>query len=106
MGSRTDTRDRMLHGAAALLAEHGVAGATVAAVLARSGTPRGSVSHHFPGGRAEMIKDTVLLVGDRVAGHLRSAVESEEPPERIIDAFCALYRDQLISTDFAAGCPV
>lgn len=106
MGSRTDTRDRMVAGAATLLAEQGVPGTTVAAVLARTGTPRGSVGHHFPGGRAEMLTAALRMVGTGVTDRLRAAVVREQPPAEIIDVFCDVYRDRLLTTGFTAGCPV
>ncbi len=45
------TRQEMVLSAVAVLRERGVQGVTLDAVLARSGAPRGSIYHHFPGGR-------------------------------------------------------
>jgi TetR/AcrR family transcriptional repressor of lmrAB and yxaGH operons len=106
MGARTDTKERMITGAAALLAENGVAGTSVAAVLQRTGAPRGSVHHHFPGGRDEMLQDAVLAVGTSVADRLRAADRADRDPADIIAGFCAQFRDRLTATGFVAGCPV
>lgn len=104
MGARTDTKDRMIAGAAALLAENGVAGTTVAAVLERTDAPRGSVHHHFPGGRDELLQDAVRTAGASVTDRLRAADDAD--PAVIITDFCTRFRDRLTATGFRAGCPV
>ena len=57
----------MLDSAVLLLRERGAAGVTVDAVLAHSGAPRGSVYHHFPGGRNELILGALRQAGDYIA---------------------------------------
>lgn len=106
MGVRTDTRDRMVTAAVSLLAEQGVPGTTVAAVLHRADAPRGSVRHHFPGGRSEILATAVRTVGDGVTARLRTAVVREQPPEQVTDMFCAYFRDRLTASGYTAGCPV
>lgn len=58
---RSDSRERMVLSAAALLREHGASATSIDRVLAHSGAPRGSVYHHFPGGRAQLIDEAVTL---------------------------------------------
>ncbi|MFJ9968655.1 TetR family transcriptional regulator [Streptomyces avermitilis] len=41
----------MILSAAALLREYGASATNIDRVLAHNGAPRGSVYHHFPGGR-------------------------------------------------------
>lgn len=53
---RGQTRPRMIESTIALLRERGAAGMTIDAVLEHSGAPRGSVYHHFPGGRRELLR--------------------------------------------------
>ncbi|MGO4757142.1 TetR family transcriptional regulator, partial [Streptomyces sp. 2MCAF27] len=52
---RSDSRDRMVLSAAELLREYGAGATSIDRVLVHSGAPRGSVYHHFPGGRAQLI---------------------------------------------------
>lgn len=106
MGARTNTRDRMITGAATLLAEKGLPGTTIAAVLERTGTPRGSVPHHFPGGRTELLREAILMVGAGVTDRLRTAEHRGASPAEIITLICNHYRDRLIATGYTAGCPV
>ncbi|MEU2286549.1 TetR/AcrR family transcriptional regulator [Streptomyces sp. NPDC013178] len=102
---RSDSRERMVASAAALLGEHGAAGVSIDRVLAHSGAPRGSVYHHFPGGRAQLIDEAVVFAGDVIAGLIETAVGAPDPLDAI-DAFFTLWRERLLRSDFRAGCPV
>lgn len=102
---KSDSRDRMVLSAAALLREYGASGTSVDKVLAHSGAPRGSVYHHFPGGRAQLVDEAVALAGDFVAGLFDAAARAGDPVAAV-DAFFALWRDQLVGSDFRAGCPI
>lgn len=102
---RSDSRERMIIGAAALLREHGTSATSVDRVPAHSGAPRGSVYHHFPGGRAQLIDEAVALTGDFVAGLIDAAMRADDPVEAV-DAFFVLWRDRLVESGFRAGCPI
>ena len=51
----SDARSRMIAGAARLLAERGLQATSFSTVLAATGAPRGSIYHHFPGGKDELV---------------------------------------------------
>ena len=57
--ARGSTRTKMLVSAAEVLRERGAAGVTIDEVLARSGAPRGSVYHHFPEGRSQLLREAL-----------------------------------------------
>jgi TetR/AcrR family transcriptional repressor of lmrAB and yxaGH operons len=103
---RNDTRDRMVTSAALLLREHGVSGTSFARVLAHSGAPRGSIGHHFPGGKRELIADAVRFAGGAASAAMRHAVNRRDTPAQVFSMVCGFYRRALIDTEFAAGCPV
>ncbi|MFD6275082.1 TetR/AcrR family transcriptional regulator [Streptomyces sp. NPDC060209] len=102
---KSDTREKMLRSTAALLREYGASATSIDRVLAHSGAPRGSVYHHFPGGRTQLIEEAVALAGDFMAGVIHSAMQADDPVEAI-DAFFAPWRDRLIESRFRAGCPI
>ncbi|MCZ4122322.1 TetR/AcrR family transcriptional regulator [Streptomyces sp. H39-S7] len=95
----------MILSTAALLREYGASATSIDQVLAHSGAPRGSVYHHFPGGRTQLIDEAVALAGDFIAGLLDAAMQADDPV-RAIDAFFVLWRDQLVESNFRAGCPI
>src|SRR5688572_25165035 len=96
---KSDTRQRMVLSTAALLREYGAAATSIDRVLAHSGAPRGSVYHHFPGGRAQLIDEAVALAGDFVVGMIEAAAQADDPVEAL-DAFFALWRNRLTDSDF------
>jgi len=91
--------------AAAPLREYGASATNIDRVLAHSGAPRGSVYHHFPGGRTQLIDEAVALAGDFIAGLIDAATQADDPVEAV-DAFFALWRDRLVESGFRAGCPI
>jgi AcrR family transcriptional regulator len=96
----------MLTSAALLLREHGVSGTSFARVLEHSGAPRGSLGHHFPGGKREMVADAVRWAGGAATTAMRHAVERGDSPAKLFSMICDFYRRALVDSDFAAGCPV
>jgi AcrR family transcriptional regulator len=95
----------MLDSAALLLRERGVGGVTVDAVLAHSGAPRGSVYHHFPGGRDELLLCALAQGGAFVSERLERAV-AEGDAGRAVESFVRFWKRALSDSDFRAGCPV
>jgi AcrR family transcriptional regulator len=102
---KSDSRERMVLSAAALLREYGASATSIDRVLAHSGAPRGSVYHHFPDGRAQLIDEAVALAGDFISGLIDAATRADDPVEAV-DALFALWREQLVDSGFRAGCPI
>jgi AcrR family transcriptional regulator len=102
---KTDARQRMITSAALLMRERGVEATSFSAVLAHSGAPRGSIYHHFPGGKAQLVEEATRFGGDFIATGLAAAL-AEEDPVGAVQRFCQSWRNVLSESDFAAGCPV
>ena len=101
----SDTRSRMVAGAAELLSRQGVNATSLRDVVRYTGTPRGSLAHHFPHGKQELIADAIVYAGQQVSGPLKHLVETRGPRAGL-HAFIALWRGTLEKTRFRAGCPV
>jgi TetR/AcrR family transcriptional regulator, lmrAB and yxaGH operons repressor len=54
-----DSRASMIRSAAALFGSRGLCATSFADVLADSGAPRGSIYHHFPGGKRQLAEDAI-----------------------------------------------
>lgn len=106
MGVTTDTRARMITSAALLLREHGVAATSIPKVLAHSNGPRGSVAHHFPGGRTELITEALQWAGDLVTQVLTKKRGAGASAAELFAIVCDFYAQQLAATDYTAGCPI
>jgi AcrR family transcriptional regulator len=105
MAPRTDVRDRMIQSAALLFRERGVQGTAFADVLEHSGAPRGSVYHHFPGGKDQLAEEATRYAGDFIAAGLAAAL-AQDDPIAALDTFISMWTDILRHSDFAAGCPI
>lgn len=102
--ARGSTRATMLATAAELLRESGAAGVTIDAVLARSGCPRGSVYHHFPGGRAQILREALQFAGDEITASIDQATSGDGTA--LLREFAALWRDALVGGNYTGGSPV
>lgn len=94
----------MLVSAVEVLRERGVAGLTIDAVLERSGAPRGSVYHHFPGGRSQLLQEALRFAGDEMIAQIDQAAGVSAIA--LLDQIVALWSRVLIDSDYAAGSPV
>jgi TetR/AcrR family transcriptional repressor of lmrAB and yxaGH operons len=94
----------MLTSAAEVLRERGAAGVTIDEVLSRSGAPRGSVYHHFPGGRNQILVEALQFAGDSITTAIDDA--ASQGPMALLRDFVDLWEDVLRESDFRAGCPV
>jgi AcrR family transcriptional regulator len=95
----------MLGSTVTLLRQYGANATSIDRVLAHSGAPRGSVYHHFPGGRTQLIDEAVAMAGDLMTGAIDAATQPEDPVAAV-DAFFALWRDRLVDSEFRSGCPI
>jgi AcrR family transcriptional regulator len=102
---RSDARQRMIESAALLMRERGVEATSFSELLERSGAPRGSIYHHFPGGKAQLVEEATRYAGDFIAAGLAAALARDDPVAAI-HGFAQVWRRTLQDSDFGAGCPV
>jgi TetR/AcrR family transcriptional repressor of lmrAB and yxaGH operons len=103
-GMAGDIRQKMIERTAILLAQKGLQGTSFTDILAASGAPRGSLYHHFPGGKDELVLAAVSAAGNRAITVLDSL--AGRPADEVAAAFAALWRLVLEKSNFSAGCAV
>src|SRR5258706_15393460 len=96
-----EARSRMAESAMHLLAQRGLQATTFAEVLERSGAARGSVYHHFPGGKDELVDAALDLADSRLRQVLDQLAGSS--PIAITEEFLRLWRGAPPSSPFPAG---
>jgi TetR/AcrR family transcriptional repressor of lmrAB and yxaGH operons len=101
---RGGTRNKMLVSAAEVMRARGAAGVTIDAVLARSGAPRGSVYHHFPDGRNQILTEALRYAGDSITATIEDAVD--RGAKALLREYVEFWERLLVDCDFSAGCPV
>ena len=61
------TRQKMISGAADLIRRRGVNATSLRDVVNHTGTPRGSLAFHFPGGKLELVGEAIALADREVS---------------------------------------
>ena len=102
---RSDSKDRMIGSAVQLLREQGYTGTGFRDVIVHSGAPRGSIYHHFPGGKAQLAEEAVVAARDYVSTFIEAATR-EDDPVAMLRAFLDAFRPVLEPSGYRAGCPV
>jgi TetR/AcrR family transcriptional regulator, lmrAB and yxaGH operons repressor len=99
----SDSRKRMIMGAAGLLAARGMGGISFSTLIEATGAPRGSIYHHFPGGKEELLAEAVRYVGRLV---IRALPEAGVPADVLARTFIGLWRRLLTGSRLHDGCAV
>jgi TetR/AcrR family transcriptional regulator, lmrAB and yxaGH operons repressor len=100
----SDARERMVKGAVQLLAKRGLQATSFSEVLDLTGAPRGSVYHHFPQGKDQLVAEAIELASTRALERLASkrGARADEVARHFLD----MWRELLGHTRFSAGCAV
>jgi TetR/AcrR family transcriptional repressor of lmrAB and yxaGH operons len=98
------TRQKMIEGAARLLAMRGLQETSFSEVLGLTGAPRGSIYHHFPEGKDQLVSEAIDLAGARAIEFLDRAEGSSAA--EVTAYFLSLWREVLVRSEFQAGCSV
>jgi AcrR family transcriptional regulator len=94
----------MVIGAADMIRRRGLAATSVRELAKHTGAPLGSTYHYFPGGKQQLATEAVRWAGDTVAQLLERRLA--DGPVEGLQAFLALWRETITSSEFRAGCPV
>ncbi len=99
-----DARQRMIDGAVRLLAERGLQATSFSEVLELTGAPRGSIYHHFPDGKDQLVGAAV----DRAGANAVAIIDAWHgaSPAEVVERFLGMWRALLTHTDYRVGCSV
>jgi TetR/AcrR family transcriptional repressor of lmrAB and yxaGH operons len=100
------TRERLISTAARLFRERGVTGTGLLTILQAARAPRGSLYHHFPGGKDELTLAALQYEADRVTTGLEALIASVPDPATATRRFAEALAVSLEQSDFRLGCPV
>jgi TetR/AcrR family transcriptional repressor of lmrAB and yxaGH operons len=96
----------MLSTAMRLIRYQGIAATGVLQVLAEARAPRGSLYHHFPGGKSQLVAEALQLNADQVTHALRHIIDAAPDAGTAVSRYADVLARDLESTDFQAGCPL
>lgn len=103
MTQQSDTRTRMIHGAALMVGARGAKSSSLRDLAREAGVPLGSTYHYFPEGKQQLVAEAVGNVGHRIDRLIDRAATT---PDAALDDFADGWRAVLQATDFRSGCPV
>jgi TetR/AcrR family transcriptional repressor of lmrAB and yxaGH operons len=94
----------MIEGAARLLAERGLQETSFSEVLVLTGAPRGSIYHHFPEGKDQLVAEAMQFAGARAMALMER--KAGESAVEVTAYFLYVWRETLVRSNFSAGCSV
>jgi AcrR family transcriptional regulator len=102
------SRERTIRSAALLFRERGVDGTGLREVVEHARAPRGSLQHHFPGGKEQLVVEAVAWIAGKAAEPLRATLDATPPPpaRTVVAELFERFRSLLTMTDYRAGCPI
>jgi AcrR family transcriptional regulator len=95
-----DVRARMVRSAELLFGERGYLATGLRDIVAHSATPRGSIYHHFPDGKAELARAALGQAADAAAAPFETGGDD---PLAALHACLDGWRRTLETSDFRAG---
>lgn len=101
----SNTRDKMIEGAIELMRSRGVNATSTREVVRHTDTPRGSIRHHFPQGKRQLIHEALTDAGERITGLLQRQL-AQQNTATALTAFADYWQRELVNSDYALGCPV
>jgi len=100
------SRERLLDVAVDLLQRQGFHGTGLNELLARSGAPRGSLYHYFPGGKEQIGAEAIARAGGQVASAVGHVLRTKPSVADAVAALAEVLAAGLEASDFERGCPV
>lgn len=102
----TTARRDMIAAATRLFQQRGLHGSGMQDIVAAADAPRGSIYHHFPGGKDELaiaaITATTQIVSEAIDRFGREA----KSPAEVVSHVAALFRAAPEAAGWTLGCPV
>lgn len=102
----SNARTAMVGAATRLLAERGATAAGLQDIVAVAGAPRGSIYHHFPEGKDELLSAAVDTTGSAVAAAVTAACAEAADPADAVARVARLFRAGPEASGWTMGCPV
>jgi len=98
------TRARVVQSAKERMRRHGVAATSMLDAIADAGASRGSLYHYFPGGKSQLIDEATAAAVQEYTDAF--ALIADLDAEQALPLVVAYWREQVLDSDFEAGCPV
>jgi TetR/AcrR family transcriptional repressor of lmrAB and yxaGH operons len=100
------TRTQLLDTAGQLFRCQGFYATGLDEVLKRSGTPKGSLYHYFPGGKDQLAIETLGHFAAQLEQRMSALLSASSDPLKALRKFLLFTVKSLAESDFRDGCPI
>lgn len=100
------TRARIIATTVELLEAQGYHATGLNQILHQSGAPKGSLYHHFPGGKEELAAEAVSVAGQAFAHELDTILGEDMDLGTILSLLTSFFQERLQASHFQKGCPL
>ena len=100
------SRERMLEATIALLRAGGLSAAGINDIVRASDAPKGSVYHHFPGGKLQIAGEALEAYAERVRGFIGQALASRQAAPDKVRALFEAFARRVAEGGFQRSCAV
>lgn len=100
------TRDRIIESTASLIRNRGYFGTGINEIIKDTSVPKGSLYHHFPGGKDEMISSALEVAALGYAEEFKNAMKGKPNAVEGLKAIVDLYIHGFGKGKQFTGCPL
>jgi len=101
-----DSRQRLIETTLRLLRTQGLRATGMNQIIQQSGAPRGSIYHHFPGGKEQLVIEALRSAVEMIGGKLRVALEGQRTVTSALREFTQAYSEEMLKSNYQQGCPI
>ncbi len=101
-----DSRQRAVDATLLLLRTQGLAATGLSRIVRDSKAPRGSIYHHFPGGKQQLVVEALRTAGAAVAAKIGAALAGHPYAAVALRHYAEDYAEDIRRSNFERGCPV
>ena len=102
----TSTRDQIIAKTCELLELQGYHATGLNQIIQESGSPKGSLYYHFPGGKEELAIESLQRIGALVLARIRANLARHDDPADAVQGFIETIAAAVEQSDFKAGGPI
>jgi TetR/AcrR family transcriptional regulator, lmrAB and yxaGH operons repressor len=100
------TRDQIIEKTCELLELQGYHGTGLNQIIKESGSPKGSLYYHFPGGKEELAAEAISHVGEIVLRRIRDNLAQIDDPAEAVRSFIMNIAVNVERSGYRAGGPI
>lgn len=102
----SDARKRIVETTAELMQGQGYCATGLKDIIRKSGTPKGSLYHYFPGGKEEIAATAIQESGSSFGEAIQDCIDTEGSVAKGFARFIREYALLFEESDFTKGCPI